>query len=103
MVPGGIRIETNIKLPVRSDLLLQFTTVLFGEKLELYGSIVWNKESDYDYQLYGISFRIDDNSRTHLTYLLNQLQVKLRQNSIIPECSFVLIDKKSFFKKEDHE
>ena len=101
--PGGIRIETNIKLPVRSDLLLQFTTVLFGEELELYGSIVWNKESDYDYQLYGISFHMDDNSRTHLTYLLNQLQVKLRQNSIIPECSFVLIDKKSFFKKEDHE
>ena len=97
--PGGIRIETDIKLPVRSDLLLQFSTVLFGEELELYGSIVWNKEADYDYQLYGISFHMDDNSRTHLTYLLNQLQVKLRQNSIIPDCSFVIEDKKSFFKK----
>lgn len=97
--PGGIRIETNIKLPVRSDLFLQFTIELFSEKLEMYGSIVWNKELEYDYQLYGISFIIDDNSRTHLTYLLNQLQVKLRHNSIIPGCSFVIEDKKSFFSK----
>ena len=97
--PGGIRIETNIQLPVRSDLILQCTIELFGEKLELHGSIVWNKESDYDYQLYGIGFIIDDNASTHLTYLLNQLQVKLRQHHVIPGCSFVIEDKKSFFSK----
>ena len=49
--PGGIRIETNIKLPVRSDLLLKFTTELFGEKLNLYGSIVWNEEFESEYEV----------------------------------------------------
>ena len=95
--PGGLRIETNIKLPVRSDLLLKFTTELFGEKLNLYGSIVWNEEFESEYEVYGINFIIEDNSRGHLTFLLNKLQVKLRQNTIIPDCSFVIEDKKSFF------
>lgn len=95
--PGGLRIETNIKLPVRSDLLLKFTTELFGEKLNLYGSIVWNEEFESEYEAYGINFIIEDNARGHLTFLLNKLQVKLRQNTIIPDCSFVIEDKKSFF------
>lgn len=94
---GGLRIETNVKLPVRSDLLLRFTTELFGERLNLYGSIVWHEEYESEYEAYGISFIIDDNVRTHLTYFLNQLQVKLRQNTILPDCSFVIEDKKSFF------
>lgn len=96
--PGGIRIETNIKLPVRSDLVLQSTTELFGEKLELHGSIIWHEEFDSEYESYGISFIIDDdNLRTHLTYLLNKLQIKLRKNTILPDCSFFIEDKKSFF------
>ncbi len=95
--PGGLRIETNVKLPVRPDLLLRFSTELFGEKLSLFGTIVWHEEFESDYEAYGIQFIMDDNDRTHLTYLLNQLQVKLRQNTILPECSFVIEDKKSFF------
>lgn len=95
--PGGLRIETNVKLPVRSDLLLQFSTELFGEKLLIYGNIVWHEEFESDFEAYGIEFIIDDNDRTHLTSLFNQLQVKLRQNTLLPECSFVIEDKKSFF------
>lgn len=95
--PGGIEIETNIKLPVRSDLKLQFTTELFGENLELSGTIVWNRERHEDYQSYGIRFILEDKPRSHLTYLLNQLQLKLRQSSLIPDCSFVLDDRRKFF------
>lgn len=95
--PGGVRVETNIKLPIRSDLKLKISTELFGERLELYGSIVWNKEVDYDYQAHGLRFIQDENEITHLTFLLNQLQVKLRKNSVLPDCPFVTEDKKKFF------
>ena len=68
--PGGLRIETNIKLPVRSDLLLKFTTELFGEKLNLYGSIVWNEEFESEYEAYGINFIIEDNCKRSLDFLI---------------------------------
>ena len=98
--PGGTRIETNIKLPIRSDLVLKIKTELFGEQLELYGSIVWKKEVDYAYQAYGIRFLLDENQTSHLTYILNQLQVKLRKNAVLPDCSFVTEGKKQFFSLE---
>ena len=98
--PGGTRIETNIKLPIRSDLVLKIKTELFGEQLELYGSIVWKKEVDYAYQAYGIRFLLDENQTSYLMYILNQLQVKLRKNVVLPDCSFVTEGKKQFFSLE---
>ncbi len=100
--PGGLQIETNIKLPVRSDLILKFMTRILGQTIELYGSIVWNKEIDDIYNLYGINFMIDENSRTHLTALLNQLQAKLRHDTILPDSLFVR-DKKLYFNPQNKE
>lgn len=100
--PGGLQIETNIKLPVRSDLILKFMTRILGQNIELYGSIVWNKEIDDIYNLYGINFMIDENARTHLTALLNQLQAKLRHDMILPDSLFVR-DKKLYFNPQNKE
>lgn len=95
---GGIRLQANIKLPIRSDLILKFTTELFKEKIEVYGVIVWNRALQVPYETYGIKFIVDDAMTVRLTYLLNQLQVKLRQNPFVPDCSFVTQSPHVYFK-----
>ena len=46
MGPGGLRIKTDIKLPIRKDLILKFSMTILGEQLELPGIIAWKKEVD---------------------------------------------------------
>lgn len=97
---GGARIKANIKLPVRSDLVLQLTTQLFGETIDVHGSVVWNAEVNPPYEFYGIKFIADDSLIARLTYLLNQLQVKLRQNTFIPDCNFVTEALEQYFQNK---
>ncbi|WP_159433403.1 EAL domain-containing protein [Bacillus tuaregi] len=88
--PGGLRIETNVKLPVRSDMILQFSTMILGQKLDLYGTVVWRKEIDDFIQSYGISFIMENEERKQLTTLLRKFQVKLRKKQDLADCSFVI-------------
>lgn len=100
--PGGLQIETNIKLPVRSDLILKFVTKILGKNIEVFGSIAWSKEVNDQYQLYGINLLIDEMSRTNLTSLLNQIQTKLRHKTILPN-SYFIKDKKHFFNPKNNK
>ena len=43
--PGGLRIKTDIKLPIRKDLILKFSMTILGEPLELLGVNVLEKRS----------------------------------------------------------
>ena len=77
--PGGLRIKTDIKLPIRKDLILKFSMNILGEQLELPGIIVWKKEVDFENYMYGIQFSLNDKQRRDVTSLLNRFQVKLRK------------------------
>jgi Tfp pilus assembly protein PilZ len=81
--PGGLRIKTDIKLPIRKDLILKFTMNINGEPLELPGIIVWKKEVDFEHNMYGIQFILHDKERKNVTSLLNRFQVKLRKSTTI--------------------
>ncbi|WP_394234953.1 EAL domain-containing protein [Niallia oryzisoli] len=96
--PGGLKIETTVKLPVRSDMILKFSTQILGGKLDLYGKVVWRKEIDDHNQTYGISFIIKDEARRHLTTLLNHFQIKLQEKDVLPDCSFFTEKKNYFFE-----
>ena len=78
--PGGLRIKTDIKLPIRKDLILKFSMTILGEPLELSGVNVWKKEVDFDDNMYGIQFILNEKERKNVTSLMNQLQVKLRKS-----------------------
>ena len=78
--PGGLRIKTDIKLPIRKDLILKFSMTILGEPLELPGIIAWKKEVDFENNMYGIQFILNDKERRNVTSLLNRLQVKLRKS-----------------------
>lgn len=48
---------------------------------------------------YGMEFLIDEEERDSIAKVLNSLSVKLRKNSILPDCRFIVTDVHSFFKK----
>ena len=54
---------------------------------------------DDDIQAYGLSFMLEEKERSQLTYLLNQLQVKLRRQPLLPDSSFVTEDRKKYLTK----
>lgn len=98
--PGGLRFITNIKFPVRPELLLSFTTVLFKQTVEVKGNIVWSNEIESNLYLYGFEFYMTEREKGNLNSLLNKLQVQLRKTPILPDCSFVTTSKVSYFNKE---
>ncbi|MGD6844738.1 EAL domain-containing protein [Bacillus infantis] len=83
--PGGARLYTNIKLPIRQDILFQIQTKILGEILSLDGHIVWKEEKSDLVTQYGLEFSIDDKRREELTQLLNEIQGEAGKTARLPD------------------
>ncbi|WP_312096604.1 EAL domain-containing protein [Niallia sp.] len=94
---GGIKILSNIDLPVRPDIALQFETLILNEKVGLFGHIVWKHEVNDIYQ-YGIQFVIQEKERDYFAKLFNKFCVQYRKNPFLPNCSFIKEEKMSYLK-----
>ena len=75
---GGLRFLSDIKLPVKSDIILVFETEILDEELNLYGNVVWMKHYKDDIFEYGLEFVFDEKHRESMLQLLNQLQINIR-------------------------
>ena len=61
MGPGGLCFISNIILPIKRDVILQFNTLLLGEEIRVYGCPVWTEELVGNLYEYGIKFTYDQN------------------------------------------
>jgi len=97
--PGGLCFVSNIKFPVKNDVVLQFTFQLLGQEIVVSGYIVWSKKEEEDnlYE-YGIKFIMDESERASLIRILNQVQIKIRRNILFSEGSFVSVSYKTYFR-----
>lgn len=95
---GGIKFLSNIDLPVRPDLVLQFETKIMDQEVTLLGTIVWKQEVR-DFFQYGFQFMIDEQERENLVRLLNNFSIRLRKNPLVPDCNFIQEDKISYLKR----
>ena len=87
--PGGLCFISDIKFPIVKDIVLQYTTVLLGEKTIFYGKHVWSREMNNNLFEYGVKFTIDENERSNLIKTLNQVQIKMKRNGLFAEGSFI--------------
>lgn len=99
MGPGGLCFISNMKFPMDREFIIQFTTQLLESDLKVYGCPVWAKEIEGDLYEYGVEFTFDENKRTELTGVLNQAQIKIRNNVLFAEGSFVQGSHKVYFEK----
>lgn len=97
--PGGLCFVSNIRFPVQRDIVLQFITQLVGEEVRVYGCPVWTREIDDDLFEYGVEFTFDENKRTDLIRVLNQVQVKMKNDILFAEGSFVSGSPSTYFKR----
>lgn len=76
--PGGLRFQSNLKLPVSQEINLRFTTEVLSNHLKLNGFIAWHKGlNDYDNE-YGVEFIIEEMEREKLVKIFNQFQFGFR-------------------------
>ena len=98
--PGGLCFISNIRFPVERYFILQFSTQLIDENIKVYGYPVWAEEIDDNLYKYGIEFTIDENERMDLTKILNQVQIKMKNNILCAEGDFISISPNAYFKSQ---
>lgn len=70
--PGGLCFYSQLKLPVRNDIILLFKTRINRTVLHLIGHVVWKEEMESNYYEYGIKFMLDRISQEQLNRQLKQ-------------------------------
>ncbi|MBU8905320.1 EAL domain-containing protein [Desertibacillus haloalkaliphilus] len=98
---GGLRFTAEINLPVRSDVILEFTTKILGEEISVRGFIVWKQEAHEDLFQYGLQFITTEKERDKLAPLFNKLTLDLKKNPLHPDCDFIHEGRMSYFKREE--
>lgn len=96
--PGGHRFCSNIRLPIKPDITLKFNTTILDQQIEVYGKVVWAKELEGGIMQYGLEYDMDEDTRSPFILTLNQLQVKLRQNSLLKNCRFIDVEMQEYFR-----
>lgn len=96
--PGGLCFLSNISLPIERDLILQFTTELLEEEIKVFGHLVWTEEYT-NYHEYGVEFIVDENERADLVKILNQVQIRMKNDILFDEGNFITIGPNSYFQK----
>lgn len=95
---GGLKFVSNIKLPIRGDVVYQFKTELLEESITLNGNIVWKEEINEDLVEYGIKFNIDEEEQAAFSTLLNSFIILLKNSTNLPPYRRVTMDKYQYFK-----
>lgn len=75
---GGLRFLSDMKLPVKSGIVLVFETTILEKELSLYGNVVWTKPYKDQIFEYGLEFVFGEKHREAMLQLLNQLQMSIR-------------------------
>jgi len=96
---GGLKIISDIRFPARRSILLKISTELLGKDIDLIGTILRTEELSNGLYGYGIKLIMDENDRTKLINLLNEIQIKMRNNVLFNEGSFTSLEPPAYFKE----
>ncbi|QQE80955.1 EAL domain-containing protein [Alicyclobacillus sp. SO9] len=97
--PGGLRVLTDLKLPIGGDLELEFKVQVLGEELQQSGYVVWKQEYSQELFQYGVEFETDETARERLVRLFDELDRVTRSELDIPGTHFYSGTVDTFFKK----
>ncbi|MBD8067873.1 EAL domain-containing protein [Bacillus sp. PS06] len=94
---GGIKYVTNINLPVRSDMIIKFKTLILGKKVEFIGRNAWKFELDGVYE-YGFEFILNQAEQDRLSLEFNKLLLQINENPLLPDSSILQEDRLNYLK-----
>lgn len=86
---GGIKIISDLKLPVSTSLKFVFKFTLLNQDFEIYGRLVWMQEGKFDTYLYGVKFDINETAQDQLAEILNKVSIMLKLGHEVPGSEFI--------------
>jgi hypothetical protein len=75
--PGGLKFVSSLKLPVASEILLEFELHILNETHKLLGWVVRKQQRNEGAWEYGVQFHIDEITRKKYIALLNDLSIRV--------------------------
>lgn len=96
---GGIRFLSTLRLPVASNIKLNFYLELMNESFYLDGSLVYKNEEKQDIFSYGVAFKMTEGKRDQLAEIINKMTVLTRFNNAIPDTNFIEEDPYIYIRK----
>ncbi|QCR30868.1 EAL domain-containing protein [Lysinibacillus sp. SGAir0095] len=97
---AGIKILSNLKLPVNSNMKFKFEFKVLGEVIEVYGKLRWIEDELQDVYSYGVIFNLNRTLEDNLARLINRMTTLRIKNQAIPNTEFVYDQVTKFFSKE---
>lgn len=82
---GGLRFESHLKFPIRSDVIYEITTLLLGKKTVFKGYLSRINEKTNGFYEYGL--QLVDNNDEVLAPLINEISMKSRKTLRNTGCS----------------
>ena len=97
---GGLRMLTTLKLPVISNMKLNFTFNIMNESFNLNGILVYYEEETIDIFAYGIAFEnTSEGDKDQLAKVINRMTTLKRLDSEIINTEFIKVSPTKYFKE----
>ncbi|MEC1178956.1 EAL domain-containing protein [Metasolibacillus meyeri] len=96
---GGLKILSNLKLPVNQDMKFNVTFNIMGEHFEIAGELRWWEEKHGDVFGYGIRFIKNINVENRLASIINKLSGYERKAETIPNTTFIYKEPQKYFRE----
>jgi diguanylate cyclase (GGDEF)-like protein/PAS domain S-box-containing protein len=96
---SGLRFLSDIKLSLNTKMTIQFTTQILGKEISNLGVLVYQHEQQQDLFRYGVEFIPNEEKKTELALLLDKLDKKLLENTIVKDTNFIETDVFEYFIK----
>ena len=97
--PGGLCFIANIRLPLDKDFLVQFQTQVLEEDIKVNGKLVWDQELGDNLYRYGVEFVIDEDDRTYLIKILNEVQIRMKADILFTDANFTSLTPTVYFNR----
>lgn len=97
---GGMKIKSDLNLPIRDSVKYKFIFTLLGEPFELIGQLRWKEKARGETYFYGIEFELCQVEEDHMAPLMNKMSAWSRQQQEFPGMDYVYEDTFVFLMKD---
>ena len=98
--PGGLCFIANIRLPIDKDFLTHFRTQILGEDIKVNAKLIWEEELRDNLHKYGVEFIMDEDERTNLIRILNEVQIRMKSDILFEDVNFTKLTPVAYFNNE---
>ncbi len=98
---GGIKFQSNLKLPINSNMKFKFEFQLMNQTFEIEGILKWIVDEFGDIYSYGVSFFSNGIIEASLASVINRMSTIHNKNERIPNTEFLFNEAFYFFKNNE--